>query len=236
MRLNAFAVVLAVNVALAAALVYLWTDTGRSRWSEPEALPPSLAEVAAIPASEPAEVARYRETLERPLFASTRRIAPRSDPQGEGKEAVDPLKDVRLLGTYGAGSRGGVVVIASGKLQRVAVGDRIGEWTVIGEEGRGAAFVRANGERRRLDLALNTTAAPSAGADAKPTAPAEEQAPAADPGRPSRRAQPAQSQREAAGPASGQRSEALDQLRRKRLERLNERRAAKGLAPAPANR
>jgi len=234
MRLNAFTAVLAVNLGLAAALVYLWTDEGRWRWPEPEALPPSLAEVAPIPASEPAEVARYRETLERPLFASTRRIAPRSDPQGEGKEAVDPLKDVRLLGTYGAGSRGGVVIIAAGKLQRVAIGDRIGEWTVAGEEGRGAAFVRANGERRRLDLALNTTAV--AGADAKPTAPAAEQAPAADPGRPSRRAQPAQSQREAAGSASGQSSELREQLRRKRLERINERRAAQGLAPVPANR
>ena len=164
MRPNPLAVVVALNVCLAAALALLWKDPDRGRWSEPEPLPPSLDEVAAAPPAEPADVSRYRETIERPLFASSRKMAPRRDPGAEAQEAVDPLKDVRLLGTYGAGGRGGVIVISGGKVQRVPIGESIGGWTVVGEEGRGATLVRASGERRKLELALNSTAptAPSA--------------------------------------------------------------------------
>jgi len=96
MRLNALAAVLAVNVALAGALAWLWSSGERSNWTEPAPLPPALDEVAAVEAAEPAEVSRYRETLDRPLFAASRKIAPRRDPAAEG-QAADALKDVGLM-------------------------------------------------------------------------------------------------------------------------------------------
>ena len=64
MRLNALTAVLAVNLVTAAALVWLWSDADRSRWSEPEPLPPSLEDVVATSNAEAADVSRYRETLE----------------------------------------------------------------------------------------------------------------------------------------------------------------------------
>jgi hypothetical protein len=234
MRLNTLAVVLAVDLAAAASLGLLWSDADRSRWSEPAPLPPSLDEVAATSASEPIDVSRYRETLERPLFAATRKIGPRSDAGSEAQAAVDPLKDIRLLGTYGAGERGGIVVINGGKVQRLPVGSSIGDWKVAGEQGRGAALVRANGERRQLELALNTTAPAGPAADGKSGgAAAAAPAPAAAAPRAADRA-PAVATRRAADQAAfdGQQSgEAREQLKRQRLERINTRRAQRGLPP-----
>ena len=240
MRLNALAVVLAVALAAAAALALLWSDADRSRWKEPDPLPPSLDEVAATSATEPTDVSRYRETLERPLFAATRKMGPRGEAAGDGQSQADPLKDIRLLGTYGAGDRGGIIVINGGKVQRLPVGSSIGDWKVAGEEGRGAAFVRADGERRQLGLALNTTAPAGPAADAKAAAsaaaatPASASAPAAAAGRAADRSQAAAARRaadEAAFQTPPQSSEAQEQLRQQRLERINTRRAQRGLPP-----
>lgn len=229
MRPNAIAAALVVNLALAAGLAFLWTGGDRSRWTEPQALPPSLDDVLTVPASVPVDVSQYRETIERPLFASTRKIAPPSASAADGQATVDPLKDVRLLGTYGVGDRGGIVVLSGGKVQRVAVGESIGEWKVVGEQGRGAVLVRADGDRRQLELALNTTA-PSATAG---KAGEEQVKQAAEGGQP---VAPGGAQPAASRPAPGQTSsaadgDARDQLRRQRLERLNARRAQRGLPP-----
>jgi len=234
MRPNPLAVVLALNVCLAAALALLWSDPDRGRWSEPEALPPSLDEVVAAPPPEPADVSRYRETIERPLFASSRKMAPRRDPGAEAQEAVDPLQDVRLLGTYGAGGRGGVIVINGGKVQRVPVGESIGGWTVVGEEGRGAALVRASGERRKLELALNNTAPTAPSAAGKEGGPDANQA-AAGQARSAGAAQPGASRR-AAGQGTTAESKERGQafyaeMERRRIENINARRARKGLPP-----
>lgn len=235
MRPNALVAVVAVNLALVAALVYLWGDTDRSRWSEPESLPPSLEDVAINTASEPLDVSRFRETLERPLFASTRRIAPRSDAKGEDKEAADSLNDVRLLGTYAATGRGGVVVVTGGKVKRIAIGDRIGEWQVAGEDGRGAALVRANGERRRLELSLNTVAPPLPATAGRPGA-AAEMPPAADTSRPSGRVPAPDGAQSGDRRAATRTPEALEQLRQQRLQRMNERRAARRQPPLPVGK
>jgi lipoprotein NlpD len=235
MRLNTLAVVLAVALAAAVALGLLWSDADRSRWTEPKPMPPSLDEVAAAAATEPADVSRYRETLERPLFAATRKIGQRSDSPGEGQAQPDPLKDIRLLGTYGAGDRGGIIVINGGKVQRLPVGSAIGDWKVAGEEGRGAAFVRASGERRQLELALNTTAptAPASGAKAAAPTAAAAPAPEAAASRAADRSQAVAARRAADDAAVGspQSSEAQEQLKRERLERINTRRAQRGLPP-----
>ena len=236
MRLNALAVVLAAALATAAALGLLWSDADRSRWTEPDPLPPSLDEVAATSATEPVDVSRYRETVERPLFSVTRKIGPRGDAAGEGQAQADALKDIRLLGTYGAGERGGIIVVNGGKVQRLPVGSAIGDWKVAGEEGRGAALVRASGERRQLELALNTTAPTGPAADAKAAAAsAAASAPAAAVTRAADRSQAVAARRAADEAAFGspqqQSSEAQEQLKRQRLERINTRRAQRGLPP-----
>jgi hypothetical protein len=236
MRSNAIAAALAVNVALAGGVAYLWSDADRARWAEPAPLPPALEDVVPAPAAEPADVARYRETVERPLFAATRRPAPRADQEAEKQAAADTLKDVRLLGTYGAGERGGIIVVRGGKVERIAVGERIGGWQVAGSgQGRNAELVRGDGQRRQLELALNNVApaAPAAAgraeakadgrADGSQAAPAG----AADPARPAEPAQGGTSQR-----ASVSRGGALSEdARRQRREQIDARRAARGLPP-----
>jgi hypothetical protein len=231
MRMNALGSLLAVNLALAAALAFLWSDSDRSRWSEPEPIKPSLDEAVVASPAESADVSRYRETIERPVFAATRRAAARSEAGSEGQPAVDPLKDVRLLGLYGAQGRGGVVVSHSGKVQRVAFGGKIGDWTVAGEEGRGAALVRGDGERRQLLLALNTDApsAPTAPGEVEPAEPAPAVSAAPPAGRSSART--AAAQRSTARQAGVEDEDA----RRKRLQemtaRINARRAERGMPP-----
>ncbi len=227
MRVDAMGSVLALNLVLAGALVYLWSDDSRPRWAEPDPLPPAIEDVAVAKAAEPVDVSRYRETVERPLFAPTRKVAPRSGSGGEGQDAVDPFKDIRLLGTYGAGGRGGIVVLRDGKVERVAVGASLGEWKVAGEEGRGVALVRGNGEKRQLGLTLNTVAPSVSGAAGKAGIPGSAVGQAAAPGA----AQPATSQAAAAGPARAEGEAAREQLRRQRLERINARRAQRGLPP-----
>lgn len=221
MRFNLLTAVAAVNLALAGALVWLWSDESRLHWAEPQALAPALDEVAAVEAAEPADVSRFRETLERPLFLASRRPGPRRDSSGDSQEVVDALKDVRLVGTYGTGAKGGIIVVRGGKVERIPIGASIGQWKVAGGAGRGAALERAGGERRTLDLALNTSAPPASAAAAASQPPAGQ-------------AQGAAAARPAAAPqAATSGTPTREQIRSQRLERLNQRRAQAGLPPLP---
>ncbi len=236
MRLNAIAAVLAVNVALAGALAYLWSDADRLRWPEPSPLPPALDEAIAAPPAEPADVARFRETIERPLFAVNRKPAPRKD-QAAAEQAADALADVRLLGTYGAGDKGGIVVVRAGKVERVAIGDSIGGWKVAGGgAGRAAELVRADGQRKQLEMALNNAA------PAVPTEPGKGGTPDAADGQ-AAVGQPAGGA--SAAPAATQRATtsrgrtawggaASPEVRQRRLDQINQRRAARGQQPLPS--
>jgi hypothetical protein len=151
MRSAAVAILVLVNAALAAALGWLWLDEGRARWVEPAAVAPALDEIA-VPSPAPlAEVSRYRETVERPLFVASRR--PGAAKPAEAKGDADPLHDLRLLGLYGSGSRGGAIVVQGGKTQRVRFGEKIGPWTIVSADGRSATLVRDQ-DRRSLAMAL----------------------------------------------------------------------------------
>jgi len=161
-KANALGLAAAANLLLAAGLVFLWHDPQQFRWAEPAPIKPLLGDFVAATGAPAADVSQYRETVERPLFASTRRPAPRDAAGGGDKPVIDPLKDVRLLGLYGAGSRGGTVVNFGGKVQRVPYGGKIGDWTVAGEDGRGATLVDSRGERRHLQMAMITDAAAAA--------------------------------------------------------------------------
>jgi hypothetical protein len=242
MRTNIIGAAVAVNSLLTAALAFLWSEPARSGWSEPAAVPPALDEVVATAAPQPVDVSIYRETIDRPLFSMNRRPAPRAEPD-QVAEAVDPLRDVRVVGLYAADGRGGAVVVSGGKVQRMAYGEKIGQWQLAGQDGRRAALTSANGEQRHLELALNTTApatAPSSTAKAEAKAPAEASA-GATAGQAARRTgrpEPdatARTTRGRAG-ADGGGAGAPDAAAREselqqRLARINARRAQRGLPP-----
>lgn len=233
MRMNAIVALVAVNIGLASGIAWLWSDADRLRWTEPPALPPSLEEVPALPAPEPVDVARYRETIERPLFALNRKPAPRSDAAVEAQAAADALKDVRLLGTYRAGDTGGIIVVNRGKVERLAIGDSIGRWKIAGSsEGRSAELVRADGQRAQLDLALNNVPPASAGAG-KGSTPATGEARV--PGETATEGAPPSSSSGAAVPggSSSQGEAASSEARQKRLDQLNQRRAASRRSSRP---
>lgn len=232
MRLSAIAAVFALNVALAGGLVYVWSDDGRVRWKEPVAMAPALDEGTEAPLPELADVARYRETIERPLFAMNRKRAPRGDAADGGQAAVDVLKDVRLVGTYGAGARGGIIVVNGGAIQRIGIGERIGEWKVAESQGRSVALIRANGERRQLELALNTTtpALPSTVAKGEGGPDAGKAAPPEAAGVPVP-TQPVTPRPASATPAGGQNDAEREARLRQRVERINAARARRGLRP-----
>jgi len=238
MRVTAIAAVVAANVVLAATLAYLWTEGGGTRWTDPEAVPPAIEEVAAPPVSEAADVSPYRQTLERPLFAANRRPAPRKDAE-EAQAAADALKDVHLLGTYEAGGRGGIVIAIGGKAQRVAFGESIGGWKVAGAgQGRSAELVSADGRRRQLELALNNAAPAMPAAAGKEGAAEAGQAAAADRAPSAGAAAPATSQRGAAARGRSGRGgrETGSEARQQRLDRINQQRAARGQPPRSETR
>jgi hypothetical protein len=231
MRMNSLGWLLAANLALVAALAFLWADSDRFRWSEPQRIQPSLDDTVVASPAEPVDISRYRETIERPVFAATRRAAPRSEAGNEGKPAVDPLKDMHLLGLYGAQGRGGVVVSNSGKVQRVAFGEKIGDWTVAGEEGRSASLVRTDGERRQLHLALNaaTPSAPATADDGKAAEPAPGAAAVPSAGRDPARA--SAGRRSVTRQAGAETEDARRQRVQEMTARINARRAQRGLPP-----
>lgn len=234
MRSNTIAAALAVNVALAGGVAYLWSDADRARWVEPAPLPPALEDVVPAPAAEPADVARYRETVERPLFVATRRPAPRADQDAEKQAAADALKDVRLLGTYGVGERGGIIVVRGGKVERVAVGERIGGWQVAsGGQGRSAELVRGDGKRTQLELALNNVApaAPAAAAAGKADGPQAAPAGATEAARPAEPTGGGTSQGASVSRGGARSGANSEEVRRQRREQIDARRAARGLPP-----
>jgi hypothetical protein len=231
MRLNPAVAVAAVNVALAAALAWLWSDDSRGTWREPAPLAPALEEVAAVEAPEAPEVSRYRETIERPLFLASRRPGPKKDPGGEAQEAVE-LRDVKLLGTYGSGDKAGIIVSRGGKAERVAVGSSIGQWKVAGGEGRSVTLQRASGERRTLELTLNTAAPPES--QGKPEEAKSEVAPAAGAAAPAPSAAAAPPRRPGQvprGTAGGASQSARGDSRRSRFDRINAARARQQASP-----
>lgn len=237
MRMNGIVGATTLNAVLLATLVWLWSDPERFRWTEPTAVPLSLESIGVPAAAEPAEIARYRETLERPLFAASRRVAPRPKPGDESQEDTKVLEGIQLLGAYGSGSQGGIVISRGGKVERLPMGASLGGWKVVGEDGRGAVLTRASGERHRLEMALKATppaTPPHAAAGGEPQGAASMPSAAAEglAGAAAGVPEAPQRPRAAVGGAAGKPNAA--ELRRQQLERINARRAARGLPPISA--
>jgi hypothetical protein len=94
------------------------------------------------------------ELRDRPLFWAGRRPVDNSAaPVAEApEEKASQLKGVRLLGIFGVGDVGGIIVRADGKQQRLAVGESLQGWTLESMDGTGATLVSATGGEERLTL------------------------------------------------------------------------------------
>lgn len=151
MKLIPFSALVGVNVALLLGIAVLWS-VGSTNWAPPEAsLPdhlslraPRIERVAA-----PAET--LPQTLQRPLFAQTRR-PPRMEVAAEVEPvAPDPLQDVVMLGIFTVGGEKHVMLRTNDKVSRLKAGDGFGSWTVAALGDKAATFVRGD-ERRQLEL------------------------------------------------------------------------------------
>lgn len=165
-----------LDVALAAGLAWLWVDKDLTlrdfHWHPPAAVAPDPASLAALDVQRPADdPERYREILERPLFASSRRSPP--PPVLVAAPAVKPLTGVRLLGLIEAeNSQSAAIVNVEGKNRRLRIGNKLNGWTFDSVSGRAAVFVSDSGENHHLVLVRASGPAPASGSgEAAPSAP-----------------------------------------------------------------
>lgn len=152
MKLIPFSVLVGGNGALLLGIAVLWS-VGSSNWAVPEAsLPdhlslraPRIERVAA-----PAEA--LPQTLQRPLFAQSRRPPPPvAEVAVETPPEPDPLQDVLLLGVFTVGGEKHLMLRAEGKVSRLKQGDSFGPWKV-GALSENAAVFQRGSENRKLEL------------------------------------------------------------------------------------
>jgi hypothetical protein len=218
MKRHVLPLLAALNLALAALLAWLWlTPQGELRnvrWVPPEPVRPVLADAPPLPTFE-MDGGRYVATLERPLFAPTRRPPPPPQAAASGP-AVEPLPDIRLLGLYGGGGAGGAIASVDGKVRRLRVGEAIAGWSL--KEVRGKELVLARGdETRSIELKRSTGAEPPPAATAGGAPAGVAAAPAAG-----------------GAPTAAQAAYKQDVERaREQVRRMNVLRARRGLPPLP---
>lgn len=170
MRRHALPLLVALNLALAALLAWLWItpegDLRGVRWQPPEPVRPVIADAPSLPAFE-MDGNRYVATLERPLFAPTRRPPP---PQAAAS-AVEPLPDIRLLGLYSSGGASGVIASIDGTVRRLRVGESVSGWSL--KEVKGSEIVIGRGDEvhtLRLTRGSGNDPAPATSAPASASA------------------------------------------------------------------
>lgn len=214
-------------VLLALALAAMWFDSnGRLRnasWQPPEPRQPDFAGIApALPSQAPAEASQFVAILERPLFSPNRRpppvataVAPTAAPP---PPPVDPLANVQLLGLYSGKGSGGIIAKVDGKARRLALKERIGDWTISSIEQREVTLTRS-GETRVLTLS------------SKPVHPPDQPAPLQIRGStaPPQPPAPANASTDPAPSVQQQ----MQEHERARLARRNALRAKAGLPPVP---
>ena len=159
MKRASLAILVAVNLALLLALAWMWvTPQGHLRnvqWQPPAPIKPSLGAAAPLPRWN-TDYSRFVVTLDRPLFAATRRPPPKPQVQAQ---PVDSLAEVSIIGVWGAGAQGGVIARVGPQTRRVKVGEPLAGWTLKEVQTQGATLTRGN-EARSLQIKRGA-AAPS---------------------------------------------------------------------------
>lgn len=152
MKSRALFLLLVVNLAVAGLIAGLWL-VRETTWAPPAAQAPDPRSLQPRTIDRvPIPVAVLAETLERPLFAQTRRPPPPvEEPVVEAPPEPDPLEDVLLLGVFTVGGEKHLMLRAEGKVSRLKQGDSFGPWKVAGLSDNAATFQRGE-ERRQLEL------------------------------------------------------------------------------------
>lgn len=155
MKASALGLLILIALALVAGIAVQVRD-GELQWTSPDRVPPDPSSLQPASRRPPprAGLAELGETVERPLFAQTRRPPPPPPPPAppEPKPEPDPLADVVLLGLYGSGEQGGAIVRAQGKVHRVQLGQQFGGWRLASIEGRTVVLTGPRGRRNELVL------------------------------------------------------------------------------------
>ncbi|MBN9429530.1 MAG: hypothetical protein J0H09_23800, partial [Burkholderiales bacterium] len=156
MKASALGLLILVALALVAGIA-VQVRNGELQWTPPEQVSPDPSSLQPASRRPPprASIAELGETVERPLFAQTRRPPPPPAPPAppEPKPEPDPLANIVLLGLYdnGEGS-GGAIVRAEGKVHRVQVGQEFGGWRLASIDGRTVVLTGPRGRRNELVL------------------------------------------------------------------------------------
>ncbi len=166
-----------VNLLALAGLAYLWVDpNGKLRnisWIAPAPVKPVIA-VASIPVNSinSSDTSAFAAMLERPIFAPDRRPPPPilPPPPPPPPPPPDPLASVQLVGLF-SGDVSGVLIRSEGKVRRVNLNQKLGEWTLQAIEDRSVTFARDN-ETRVIRLGYARLSAP-----VQPVQPVASQAP-----------------------------------------------------------
>jgi len=155
-RQHALWLLLALNLLLALEAAHLWVNRqGQLRdwhWHEPVAQQITLDKIN-LPrgaAGGEADLSRFVQVLDRPLFTATRRPPPPPPPPPPPKP-VDPLADFELVGLVEQGAEGSVLAKQGGKVRRFHVGDAVGEWRLAAVKGRDVVF-KNGAESRTITL------------------------------------------------------------------------------------
>lgn len=100
------------------------------------------------------DTAGSAELRERPLFWEGRRPLDDMGPLEPevAEEKVSRLQGIKLLGIFGVGEVGGIIVRFDGKQQRLAVGEEIKGWTLQSMDTDGATLSSASNGIERLAL------------------------------------------------------------------------------------
>jgi len=151
-KLTTFSVLLGVDAVLLAAVGAVWVGGG-TNWTPPPAQRPDPSSVQAEKIErEITDLVALWQTLDRPVFAQTRRPPPSPEVAAvEASPTPDPLQDVLLLGIFTVGEDKHLMLRADNKVSRLKQGDSFGPWTLGALDGNQASFIQG-GERRLLTL------------------------------------------------------------------------------------
>lgn len=148
MSLPSIRILVAINLLALTSLAYLWIDQrGYLRpiiWVAPA---PVKAVISSVPAPSPDEAdnTNFTATLERPIFAPDRRPPPPVLPPPP-PPPPDPMAGVQLLGLF-SGQVSGALIRAEGRIQRINMSQKLGEWTLQAIEDRSITFKKVDETR-----------------------------------------------------------------------------------------
>lgn len=150
------AVLLLLALGLAGMLVQ---DLGRPLWERPADRPAAASAIADAATEGKPGIEQFRAAVERPLFAPSRRPASQAVPMVSAAPPA-PLPNLELVGILAAGEDVFILVRPpGGRVQRLAVGQAIGEWRLDSIGPDRADFMR-DGARATLPLMRRALAQP----------------------------------------------------------------------------